>query len=303
MFDTTGGGLANLGVASVRACTFTDNHADIGGGIASFGSGNSPNSLTVTGCAFTKNSNSAIDSDTPNALVDDSTFTDNRSLQGLSLIGGGAIINRHSMTIDSCTFTGNQAQELGRTAGGAIISVGPLFVINSVFSANLAQAGSGADAQGGAINGGDLMIIGSRFSSNRALAGSASLDSANVGGSAEGGAIWSDGSTFLASDEFTSNQAIGGTGGAAAVGGDALGGALYMNAFNSGETLTGDNFSGNQAVGGSGGPGGNGGNGTDPKGSSGCSQYKTSFPSDARYCPTGNYDLGTGYVPGQFVSK
>jgi hypothetical protein len=60
-------------------------------------------------------------------------------------------------------------------------------------------------------------------------------------------------------------------------------------------------------IGGTGGPpGGTGGTpgGTGPGsgsgGPAGCDQYKTMFPSDARYCPSGNYSLGqNAYVPGK----
>jgi len=46
-------------------------------------------------------------------------------------------------------------------------------------------------------------------------------------------------------------------------------------------------------------PGGTG-PGSGSGGPAGCDQYKTMFPSDARYCPNGNYSLGqNAYVPGK----
>ena len=84
---------------------------------------------------------------------------------------------------------------------------------------------------------------------------------------------------------------------------------LYGDGFDTGKPLCGagapsgsgsgnGNGSGSGGdTGGTGGPTPGGGNGGVPKG---CEQYKTMFPSDARYCPSGNYSLGqNAYVPGK----
>ncbi len=84
--------------------------------------------------------------------------------------------------------------------------------------------------------------------------------------------------------------------------------------------ISGDGFDTGKPLCGPGAPGGKGGGkggtggppsdtggtpgGTGPGGGSGgpagCDQYKTMFPSDARYCPSGNYSLGqNAYVPGK----
>jgi hypothetical protein len=80
---------------------------------------------------------------------------------------------------------------------------------------------------------------------------------------------------------------------------------LGGDGFDTGQPLckpasTGDGKGGKGGTGGNGGPGGTGGTGGTPPGEKvGCGQYKTFFPSDARYCPNGNYDLGVGYIADQ----
>lgn len=76
---------------------------------------------------------------------------------------------------------------------------------------------------------------------------------------------------------------------------------LYGDGFDTGKPLCGSGApSGSGSggdTGGTGGPTPGGGGGGVP---SGCEQYKTMFPSAARYCPSGNYSLGqNAYVPGK----
>jgi len=253
--DVFGGGLLNLGVATVTSSTFKGNQAlgggsgtffggSVGGGIDNFGGA----TLIVTGITFINNQAISTDKDglffgiggaiennagfgggdSSTATISNSTFTDNRAIGGGgdSSGNGGAIDNEgagatmtltNSRLIDNQSIGGDRNNGLG---GGILNLFGKLTVKSSTLSGNQAKGGPGGT----------------------------SPDSLSLG---EGGGILNASAVLIVNDSmFFGNQALGGTttlgrGGAAIGGGiENVGTAiLYLN----NSTL-----SGNQAIAGSG---------------------------------------------------
>src|SRR5208337_2980124 len=212
--DVFGGGLLNLGTATVTSSTFTGNKA-MGGG----------NSSTI----FTGSQGGGIDNFGGATLkVDYSTFINNQvigadTLSGEDIAGanfgvGGAIENnagfdvKHphpsTATISNSTFTGNLATAgTDSTANGGAIgnefSGATVTLINSTLTGNQAIGGLGSNKErsfvvsqgiGGGISnsgGSKLTVMNSTLSDNQAIAGDHSIPtSANpLTGAGIGGGI------------------------------------------------------------------------------------------------------------------
>jgi len=125
------GGAIDLTEGWIHAyeATFSDNQANIGGAIATFGAN-------------------------AQAYLYDITFSSNSAL-----FAGGAIDNDSYMVIDGATFTGNTAQE----AGAIRVDEGDTTLINTTFSGNSADKGAGLYNEGG-----KLVVTSSTFYDNRA---------------------------------------------------------------------------------------------------------------------------------------
>ena len=125
-------------------CTFTNNTADLGGGMFN---GNS--SLTVTDCTFTGNTATSSSGGggmyNSNGIltVSNCTFTGN-----MAQIGGGMSNVNSNLTVSDCTFSGNTASSSG---GGMSNSSSGIFptVTDSVFCLNLPEDISGPYFNGG----------------------------------------------------------------------------------------------------------------------------------------------------------
>jgi|GEM_PF-1200204 len=224
--------------------------------------------VRITGSAFQKNSDSAIDNNGAAITVTGSTFTGNSGLCAQGSNPGGAITNAGTLSVSGATFSGNTAC----SAGGAIANAGALTVTASTFSGNSAGTDGGAiSSSGGAAS---LTVTGSTFDANGAkvdggaVAGDATLnmaDSTFSGNSAgtDGGAISSSGSAAsltVSHSIFTTNQAkvdggavagdatlnmVGSTFGGNTAGTD--GGAISSSGSAARLTVTGSIFTTNQA--------------------------------------------------------
>jgi len=137
--------------------------------------------------------------------------------------GGGAILNRGTLTVSNSTFSQNSTS--ASDAGGAIVNDGDgasLTVNNSTFSGNSADIGSAI------WNGGTLAVTSSTFSGNSAASNGSALYSTGTltvsnstfsGNSAAigwGGAIFSAGATKVVNSTFSGNATADGSGGAIA---------------------------------------------------------------------------------------
>jgi hypothetical protein len=226
-----GGGLLDVGVATVTNCTFTGNKAlggnnntggagvqwmgnGIGGGIATnvFPGGGFPQSLTVTGC----------------------TFTNDQAVGGAGNVGG---------VVTGFGFGGGLATFLGATAT----------VMDGTFCGNLALGGvggtgwSGGEGLGGGIAvfaGSSLTVSNCTLSANQAVGGTGGTG--GDGGNGLGGGVYDDGPSTLTITGSTirGNLATGGAGGSGGLFGLGEGGGLfidsgatvYLDAFTVGHT-------------------------------------------------------------------
>ncbi len=178
--DEFGGGLFNLGTATVSGCTFMNNQVlgagsyDIiggpsGGAIENYGGA----TVTVVGSLFSKNSvvsaagtgyfanGGAINTDagvngaTPStANVSDCTFLGNYALAGAQNDGNGGALNTEpgsSMTLTDCLISGSRSVggeggvgiEMGQGIGGGIFNDGGTMVIaGCTITDNLAGGGN-----------------------------------------------------------------------------------------------------------------------------------------------------------------
>lgn len=146
--DGEGGGLRNeSGNLTVANCTFMDNTANAGGGMANR-DGSNPK---VFNCDFSHNSASSIGGGIYNAsshpTVTNSTFIENSSRKG-----GGMYNTASSLTLTNCTFIGNLASrdfDTGNfaTGGGLQITGANPTVTNCAFIGN-----SASDQGGGMYN-------------------------------------------------------------------------------------------------------------------------------------------------------
>jgi hypothetical protein len=212
-----GGGIQNTGTLNATNCTVAGNSGIRGGGISN--------------------------GDTGSAHVNNCTLSGNVATAALGQ--GGGIMNYGIMVVSNTTFSSNSAP-----LGGGINSLGTMTVVNCTFSANSATGGLGGF--GGGINNSSTMIVtNSTFSGNTA----AGPDFENPATPAHGGAIVTgDGTLTLASCTFSGNTTTGGIGSGGTTGGDALGGALYVETPSHTTTVTNCTFALNSAFPGNGSP-------------------------------------------------
>lgn len=143
-----GGGIFNTGFTTldVTGSAFSNNSAEFGGGIFSYGT------LDVTNSTFSGNSAdsgggiyaSGTAGDDVRATVTNSTFSNNRAA-GSIWGGGGGIWNVALLDVTNTTFSDNSAGN----GGGGIFTFGTLDVTNSTFSDNNADTGGGIYASYG----------------------------------------------------------------------------------------------------------------------------------------------------------
>jgi hypothetical protein len=276
-----GGAVQNFQTMTITNCLFTGNSA-VGGpmadGVNTFGQGLGGAILTAGSGAILTLSNSIV---AGNEAIG--------GLRGTELIGtpfptdgafGGGIFNGYGGTLNvaGCTITGNQAIG-GATAsgsGGPAVGGGienPSNLKDSTVSSNLCQGGAGpSGAPGGKALGGGIdndgnatgIITNCTVSLNECLGGAG----ANGGEAAGAGISNADFTLFGITDtsslvvsncQLVGNVVQGGTEGSSAVGGDGLGGGLYMASGT--VVLQAVLVSGNQAQGGGDGQGNTSGQG------------------------------------------
>ncbi len=183
--DSFGGGLLNLGSATIVSCTFTANQAS-GGDSSSDADGSQGGAISswLSGSVL---------------MVSNSTFSGNQAL-------------------------GGTGPDFG-VAGAIDVEVGSVATINnSNFAGNVASGGTGCIAQGGALfaNGCTLTLSDTSFTGNQALGGTAVGSISNFpSGEAEAGAIlvFIGATVNIGNSSFTGNVAQGGTGSAGGFGG------------------------------------------------------------------------------------
>ncbi len=185
-----GGGINNLGTATITGSVVSNNSGANGGGIFSSYLLD-PASVTITGSTISNNtgySGGGLELQFSTATITGSTFSNNTDGGSVtSLAYGGAIsaFGAFSLNISGSLFKGNTALsggQFGFSLGGAIYTTnnginpaGSLVISNSTFVGNSA-VGTGAYAQatGGAIHvdpGTNLTVTGSSFTDNSASGG------------------------------------------------------------------------------------------------------------------------------------
>lgn len=160
----------------------------IGNGATITGPG--ANSLTINGggqSVFVVGSGNTVS-------ISGLTITSAGAYTSGSIVGGGALFNLGTASLQNSTISGNSA-----TSGGAIYNAGTLTVSNSTFSGNSAQDG-GAIVNGGGVT---MTLSGSTFVNNSATANG-------------GGAIENNGTLSATNNTFVGNSAPGSNGGAIA---------------------------------------------------------------------------------------
>lgn len=203
--------------------------------------------LTIAGGAPAVESTSSLQG---GAIYTDGTLsTDNVDFtaNGSGTDGGAIYADTDSrLSVDDSTFTGNASEY-----GGAIedASQNPAEVDNVAFNRETAYNGGGDIYYSGA---GALTISGSTFTNTVGIAGGGAVYSAGSGqvsvsgsqfvgdSSSYGGAIYSNDSISLTTDDFSDDTA---TGSSTSTGG----GALYMEGASATQTLVGDEFSNDSA--------------------------------------------------------
>ncbi len=185
-----GGGINNLGTATITGSVVSNNSGANGGGIVSsylFG----PTALTITGSTISNNtgySGGGLELQFSAATITGSTFSNNTDGgSSTSLAYGGAIsaFGAFSLNVSGSLFKGNTALAGGPNGfslGGAIYTTnngihpaGSLVISNCTFAGNSA-VGTAASAQatGGAVYvdpGTNLTVTGSSFTDNLASGG------------------------------------------------------------------------------------------------------------------------------------
>lgn len=262
-----GGAISSLfAPLTISNCVLTGNLADGHGGAISTNA-----ALTVSNSTFSHNrvqqlssfspSGGAIDANGATTTITGSVFTDNQ-VTGNRASGGainaGAFSPSAQLTVTNCTFSGNQTVVTapgGPSVGGAILTTpgtavqisGSQFVGNQATGVGTSSGGA-IFANLGDVGGGPVLgsISSSVFLNNSAVA------AAGSGGSAEGGAILSEGGQLsLSNSQLIGNQALGGSAasGPFASAGFGVGGGLSVEV--GGIVISATSFVDNQAVGGS----------------------------------------------------
>jgi autotransporter-associated beta strand protein len=139
-----GAGIFNQGALTVTDCTFANNSAQSGGGLAESSSG----TLTVLGCTFTGNTATASPGgggllNEGQAQVIDSTFTTNTA----GLNGGAIVADGGLLSLSNCTVAANQAGTSPAAAGsggGLYLAQGPVHLDNTLIAGNVAFFGTTA---------------------------------------------------------------------------------------------------------------------------------------------------------------
>lgn len=155
-----GGGIENLGVATVTNSTFSDNNGGSGGGIDNIGT------LNVTGSTFSGNS--------------------------VGGTGGGIHSQKGTTTVTNCTFSGNRAA----FGGGIYRQAGTVNVTNSIV-ANSPGGGNCSGALSGSHNLADDTSCGAGFT-NSSIISLGALD--DYGGSTQTFALLRDSAAIDAAD-------------------------------------------------------------------------------------------------------
>jgi hypothetical protein len=288
-----GGGLFNIGAATVSDSTFTSNSAI--GGANGYGAGGAINcqnngTLTVAHSTFTNNtadegqspfleaSGAAIDSEVGTTLaVSDSTFKGNLvtakptdpTLAPFAFAAGGAILSfQGTMSITGSAFIGNEVSSTGVAFSGAVENqVEPSTISNCTFTANVALGVQGGGSGAGATRNvlGSMDLTDCTFTNNVSRGGDGA-DGVNTFGQSNGGAIFNDrfATMIVTNCTIVNNVAQGGNqcdnSGAPSPDSAFVGSAFGAGIFNfRSATLTviGTTFIGNEAVAGtsSAGPG------------------------------------------------
>ncbi len=256
-----GGGITDIGTATITGTVVSNNSADIGGGIYC-GDVFGPASVTITGSTITQNTGNiggGLEVQGGTATIGVSTFSNNTvGGSDATLATGGGIVAFGSATlnISGSLFKGDTAVaggQFGLALGGAIyttnfggIAAGTLVISNSTFQGNTAVGsldyGSG---YGGAIHvdpGTNISVTGSSFADNTAMGGSVSEGGAVDLDTAYGNQASITGSTFFGNAAAVPASSLNSYG-------NADGGALYDDGP---ITVSGSSFTANRATGGSG---------------------------------------------------
>jgi predicted outer membrane repeat protein len=181
-----GGAIFNEITLTLNNNTFNNNTAQYGGAILNW------EIMTDTNNTFSNNiatDGGAAINNQDNLIENNDTFINNTSMSGL----GGAILSYNSTSETNCTFTNNTVLS---GPGGAIMSFGALTVTNNIYTNNTAMYGGAIynfsryyfDGNNGILN--DINCI---FISNTATA--------------DGGAIYNNGTLIGINNTFTNNIA------------------------------------------------------------------------------------------------
>jgi len=271
--DEFGGGLFNLGRATINGCTFTNNES-LGGGDTNSNIGGSAGgaidnydgaSLTITGSLFSKNQ--VISADQP---VGGAYFALGGAIENNAGTGEFGDNTPSTATLTDCVVLNSLAQGGAQALanGGAICNEGggtQMTLTDCVISGNVGQGGVAGENEslgGGIDNLATMTIIGCAITNNISAAGTgAELTQTNVGsgmsnyvGSGWGGGIYTGGSLTITSSIISGNIARGAAT-ATGPGGDGIGGGIGIG---SGATVmvTNSLISNNLAIAGPGGAGG-----------------------------------------------
>jgi hypothetical protein len=257
-----GGGLNNVGRATITDTLFEDNEArggsgnrgdgtsyqfvgtGIGGGIAT-SAGNAagaPVSLTLSNVTIRHNRAIGGDGNTAGTFVDagiSGGLANNGSNPLVPVSGGSTVMLRDSTIAHNQAVGGSGGVALG--GGVANLLGGVLTVSGSTLTHNQAQGGDGGNGFGGGLYNGAasthpsnpgaptvLTVEGSTISRNRAQGGAAGLGSS--AGFGAGGGLWSGGTASIFDTNLSHNHALGGDGSDGGEGGDGFGGGLFNDA-------------------------------------------------------------------------
>ncbi len=187
-----GGGINNLGIASINNSTITGNLANNGGGI------NNSGTVSISNSTITSNSNNSGGGGIHNFLgianISDSTISNNSAISG-----GGILNNTGTVSINNSTISNNSAN-IG--SGGGIHNLGTTDyllgitnITNSTISGNLADSGGG------------IYNLGITNINNTTISGNSAFSSSGNSGSAYGGGIYnSDGNLTINNSNISGNS-------------------------------------------------------------------------------------------------
>ena len=237
----SGGGLYNLGTATLTNCSVSGNSAAVGGGVQNYGS------LALTHCTVSENS-AAVGGGILNfygaLAMTACTVSDNSASYG----GGGVYNYAGTLALTNCTVSGNSAVEDG--GGVRNTSAAKLNLTNCAVTGNSANLGGGLSNQATAtltnssVSGNSAIAAGGVFNYPGSLTMTNCSVSGNVASGGGGGVYNVFGSLAMTNCSISGNSSI-------------YGGGLSNYAGTA--TLTNCSVSGNSAVVDGGGLFGNGG--------------------------------------------